>query len=507
MSQIKTGAVLNYSTIILTNIVGLLLTPFIIKKLGDSEFGLYTLIGAFVGYISLLDFGLSNTVIRFVAKYRAEKNRIEEENFLATTMLIYLAISVLILIVGFICYFNLETIFKDSLTFDQVGRAEIMVLILIFNLAISLPSGIFNGICLGYEEFIFPKSVNIIRYVLRSLTILIVLIFGGQAISMVIVDTLMNLLVISVNVIFVFKKLKVKFKLHYFKFTVVKGIFSYSFWIFVSAIVGLFQWQSGQVILGILTNTSVVAIYAIGIVLGSYYRAFSAAISGVFLPRATQMTVAKASPRELTDMMIKIGRISFISLLYILGAFFLYGKQFVFLWVGESYFDSWIIALIIMCAYTIPLTQSFGILILEASNRVSFKAIAFLIFFTLGTLIGTLLAKKYGAIGMISGIVIGWIIVQNIMNYYYHKVLNINVFRFFKELFNKTLLTFILILGIGYGIRFIPGDNWINFFLKSFIYSLVYFFFIYNFGIIEFEKLLFNKTIENFKSKFNKKHA
>ena len=208
MSQLKTGAVLNYTTIILTNIVGLLLTPFIIGKLGDSEFGLYTLIGALVGYISLLDFGLSNTVIRFVAKYRAEKNRVEEENFLATTMLIYLTISVIILIVGSIFYFNLDNVFKDSLTFDQIGRAEIMFVILIFNLAICLPCGIFNGICIGYEQFVFPKSVNIVRYIVRSITIVTVLMFGGQAISMVIVDTIMNLLIIIVNAVFVFKKLK-----------------------------------------------------------------------------------------------------------------------------------------------------------------------------------------------------------------------------------------------------------------------------------------------------------
>ncbi|WP_341214646.1 oligosaccharide flippase family protein [uncultured Wocania sp.] len=507
MSQLKKGAVLNYTTIILTNIVGLLLTPFIIGKLGDSEFGLYTLIGALVGYISLLDFGLSNTVIRFVAKYRAEQNRVEEENFLATTMLIYLSISFIILIVGSICYLNLEDIFKDSLTLEQVRRAKIMFVILIFNLAICLPCGVFNGICIGYEQFVFPKSINIIRYIVRSLTIVTVLMFGGKAISMVIVDTLMNLFVIIANAGFVFKKLKVSFKLHYFKFLVVKKIFSYSFWIFISAIVALFQWQSGQVILGVLTNTNVVAIYAIGIVLGSYYGTFSSAISGVFLPRATQMTVANASPKELTDMMIKIGRISFISLLYILGAFILFGKQFVFLWVGETYFDSWVIALIIMFAYTIPLTQSFGILILEASNRVSFKAVMFLIFFVIGTIIGGFLSKKFGAIGMISGIVLGWFIVQNIMNYYYHKVLGINILRFFKELFNKTLLIFVLILGIGYLISYLPGDSWLNFFLKAIMYSVVYFALMYYKGSIEFEKLLFNKSIGNLKNKIIKKRT
>lgn len=51
MSQLKKGAALSYLTIILTNVVGLALTPFIIKYLGNDEYGLYTLIGALVGYI------------------------------------------------------------------------------------------------------------------------------------------------------------------------------------------------------------------------------------------------------------------------------------------------------------------------------------------------------------------------------------------------------------------------------------------------------------------------
>src|SRR5690606_33540080 len=162
MSQIKKGAALNYVTIFLTNVVGLLLTPFIIKKLGDAEFGLYTLIGAFVGYISVLDLGLTNTIVRFVAKYRAEKDKKGEENFLATTMIIYFIISIGVIIIGTVCYYNLESIFQDSLTAEQLDKAKIMFIILIFNLAITLPGGAFMGICSGYEQFVFPKAVNIV---------------------------------------------------------------------------------------------------------------------------------------------------------------------------------------------------------------------------------------------------------------------------------------------------------------------------------------------------------
>lgn len=504
MSQLKKGAVLNYATIFLTNVVGLLLTPFIIKKLGDAEFGLYTLIGAFVGYISVLDLGLTNTIVRFVAKYRAEKDKKGEENFLATTMIIYFIISIGVIIIGTICYYNLETIFQDSLSSEQLDKAKIMFIILIFNLAITLPGGAFMGICSGYEQFVFPKAVNIIRYIIRSITIVAVLVLGGKAISMVIVDTTMNLIVIAVDAYFVLKKLKVKFKLHHFKYDLVKEIFGYSLWIFVFALVAQFQWQAGQIVLGIVADTTIVAIFAVGVMLGTYYGAFSTAISGMFLPRATQMSVRNASGEELTDMMIKIGRISFIILLYILVAFALYGKQFVFLWVGESYYHSWIIALIIMFAYTIPLVQSFVNSVIEAKNKVAFKSTMYLIFMLLGTGFGYVLAKKHGALGMIIGSVSGWVVVQNIMNFYYHRVININIRRFFKEIFKKIFWAVLLIITIGYFINFIPGVGWYNFILKSIIYSSAYAFIMYSFGMIEYEKNLFSSSIASVLKKIKK---
>ena len=209
MNQLKTGAILSYITIFLTVIIGVMLTPFIIQKLGDAEYGLYTLIGAFVGYISVLDFGLNNTIIRFVAKYRAEQSKTKEENFLAVTMIIYAIISVIIAIIGVVLYYHLECFFENSLTFEEIRKAKLMFSILIFNLVITLPGGSFNAICSGYENFVFPRVINILRYVFRSVLVVTLLFFGGDSISIVVLDTIMNILVIVVNAYYVFKKLKV----------------------------------------------------------------------------------------------------------------------------------------------------------------------------------------------------------------------------------------------------------------------------------------------------------
>lgn len=499
MSQLKKGAFLNYATIIITNIVGLLMTPFILNHLGKDEYGIYLTIGALVGTISLLDFGLNNTIVRFVAKYKAEKDTKGQENFLATTMLIYLCISTLIIIIGIIFYGYIDTYFT-KMNAEEIEIAKIIFAIFIFNLAVGLPGGSLTGICYGYEKFVFPKTLNISRYILRSLTVAAVLLLGGKAIALVIVDTVFNMLVLIITGYYVFKKLNVKIKLHSFSVNFIKHIFSYSTWIFVFALVSIFQWKAGHWVLGRISAPEVLSIYGIGIVLGTYYGAFSTAISSVFLPRATKMSVDNASGEELTDMMIKIGRLSFIVLMFVLTAFFLFGRQFVFLWVGAELgengsFQSWLIALMIMVAYTLPLVQGFGNSILEAKNKLRFKAILYLSFMILGTVLGAVLAYKYAAIGMMAGSVIAWIIVQNVMNFYYHKTIGLNIIRFFKELFNKTILVIIIAISIGFLINYIPGIGWVNFVIKAIVYTITFSLLAYNFGLIDFEKELFKKTL------------
>ena len=148
------------------------------------------------------------------------------------------------------------------------------------------------------------------------------------------------------------------------------------------------------------------------------------------------MSVDNASGEQLTDMMIKIGRLSFIILMFILTAFILFGKQFVFLWVGRTLgidgsYQAWLIAILIMIGYTLPLVQGFTKSILEAKGKLRFRAITYLSLMILGTILGGILAIDYGAIGMIVGSVIAWLIIQLIMNFYFHNKIDLNIFRFF----------------------------------------------------------------------------
>ncbi|WP_339837927.1 oligosaccharide flippase family protein [uncultured Flavobacterium sp.] len=134
MSQLKKGAILSYVNIVLTNVIGLVLTPFIIHSLGDSEYGLYTLIGSLIAYFTLMDLGLNNTIIRYVSLYKHNNDKEGEKSFLGQIFLMYAIISVVVLLAGFFVYCRLDDIFINSLTVDQIEKAKMMFVILKINI-------------------------------------------------------------------------------------------------------------------------------------------------------------------------------------------------------------------------------------------------------------------------------------------------------------------------------------------------------------------------------------
>lgn len=495
MSELKKGAFLSYISIILTNLIGLILTPFIIKSLGDSEFGLYVLIGSLISYLSLMDLGLNNTIIRFIAKYRAKNDKKGEENFLAIIFLIYFFISIILIFIGLIIFFNLDNIFSKSLTLSELKKAKIMFTILIFNIAITLPGGSFVAISTGYEKFIVPKTLTIVKYIIRSLTILILLLMGGKAIGIVLLDTVINILFISFNAFYVLKYIKVTIKFHQFNRNLIKEVLKYSIWIFLFAIFNQFQWQSGQFVLGILKDTKTVAVFAIGIMLGTYYGAFSSAISSLLLPKTTKMVYNSSTNNDLNVMFIKVGRILLFILLLIFGGFILYGQQFIFLWLGEGYQNAWLISLLIMSIITIPLTQGFAHSILEARNELKTKVITAITSMIFGITLGAYLVQFYEILGMIIGILIGRLIYEIILNIYFTKIIELDVFSFFKYVYTKTLIIFLVILFFGIIINKINDKGWIVFLIKLVLYVIEYCILMYNFALNNEEKLMIKNIL------------
>lgn len=288
-SQLKTGALLSYIVLALQNMVGLLYTPFMLRMMGKSEYGLYSIAASVVAYLTVLDLGFGNAIVRYTAKFRAENKQDEQYEMFGMFFLLYCGIGLIALLAGGVLYWNAENIFDVSMTANELSRTKIILALMVFNLAITFPFSLFGSIITAYEQFVFQKVIAIVRIILNTVTMIVLLNLGYKAIAMVVVTTIFNVLTLGLNFWYCKHYLKIKLKFSKFKWGFLKEVSIYSFWIFLNAIMDRIYWSTGQFVLGAYVGTAAVAVFAVAIQLEHMYMSFSTAISGVFLPKVTDL--------------------------------------------------------------------------------------------------------------------------------------------------------------------------------------------------------------------------
>ena len=492
-NQLKIGALLSYVNIIANVVIGLVYTPVMLRLLGQAEYGLYSLIGSVMAYLSILDMGLGNTIVRYVAKNRVAGDKKFEAELNGLFLSIYSVIGVITVIISSILYLNIDNMFGATLSSDELSKARIMMIMLIFNFAICFPLTVFASLMQAYERFIFLRVINILRVVLNPIIALPFLLCGYGSIMLVTVTTVLNISALLMNVYYCFKYLDIHFARGKFEKAFLYEVAGYAFFIFLNAVMDKIYWGTGQFILGIISGTIQVAIYAIAMQFMQMYMMFSNAISGVLLPKVTMMVANGATSRELTALMIKIGRLQYIIMSYIIVMFFLLGKEFIYLWAGENYISAYLMVLIIMAGQFVSLIQTAGIAILQAMNLNRYRMTIYTIIAIINIFTSIVLAKMYGGLGCaISTSVAIFISTGLIMNRYYHVKVRINMVLFWKNIISMLPSAIILILIVLiFQMNVFFESNWLNFSIKVVIYSLLYLILMFTVSMNYYEKNIF----------------
>jgi len=500
-NQRRAGIVLSYVSMFLSIIIGFIYIPILLHFLGKSQFGLYQLMGSVIAYMAVMDFGLSSTITRYYSRYLALNDEKNQSNVLAVSSIIYGAISVIVLIIGVVIYFNLDSIFSNSLTLNELIKGKQIFIVMLVNVAITIPSHVFTAVINSHERFVFIRLLAIIQTVMQPFVVIAVMHYKADVIGLVIVQTLFNISIIAIKIYYSFNKIKVKIKLYSWDKYLVKEMIKFSFFIFLNMIIDQIYWKTDQIILGIVSGTSAVAVYSIASKLDTYYINFSANINSVFMPRISAITAKTDDMEEINGMFNKVGRIQFAIMSLILTGFILYGKSFIVFWVGKDFEKAYYMSLIVMIPALIPLIENMGIIILQAKNKHAFRSKIYFIIAVLNIIMTIPLAKLYGGIGCAVAtsvaIFIGNVIIINI---YYHKKMGIDIIAFIKEISSMTLPVLIA-LGIGILVNhYIEATNLIILAFKIFVYILIFSISMWFMGFNNYEKNIFIDMVNKIKS-------
>ena len=492
MNQLKAGAALNYTVIGLNILVGLLYTPFLLRILGQSDYGIYSLVASVISYLTVLDLGFSNAIIRYTAKFRAEGKIREQYELFGMFLILYTVIGGIAMVLGYGLYTHVDAWFGNTMTVEELDKTRTMLLLLIFNLSFTFPMSVFGAIIQAYERFVFPKVIHILRILLNTGIMILLLEMGYRVIAMVVLQTIFNFLTLVSNYYYCKYKLHIKIWFRKFRWGFLKEVSVYSFWIFLSVIMDRIYWNTGQFVLAVYDNTATVAVFAVAIQLSIMYMSFSTSISGVFLPKVTGMVTCNDNRKEISSLFIRTGRIQYIVMAFILSGFVVFGHDFIRLWAGEAYEDAYFMALLFFIALTVPMIQNLGVTILQARNQMKFRALSYLGIGVFSFLFQLLLSKHYGAIGCTWSIIGALLVGQGVvMNLYYHFRQGLDIIAFWKEIAKMSVVPVLMCVMAKWLLEYYPLDSWKSLGTGIVVFVAVYVPLYFRFTMNQYESNLF----------------
>lgn len=498
INQKKAGVLLSYVNLAISTIIPFFYTPIMLAILGQSEYGLYSLSNSVISYLSLLQFGMGSAVIRYIAKYRATDEKEKANQITGLFTIIYIFFAVLVLFVG--CIFTLlsPVIFSDGLSEAEISKMKILIIIMSLSTAFSFISVVFSSIINAYEKFIFKKTTDIILTILAPLFNLLVLFLGYESVGIATVSLIFQIVVLPIYMWYVAKRLGIKMKFVKPEKAFLLELFSFSIFMFLSSIADLLFWSTDNVLIGAMIGSTAVAVYNVGGVFTNLMRNLTSAINDVFVPKVTMMVAVDKSNTELSELMIRVGRLQYLMVSLLASGFIVFGQVFIHYWSGDVYADAYWVSLVTFLPSAIPILQNIAFGVIVAQHKHKFRCCIYFGIAILNAISTFFIIPYFGYIGAAICSGVSYIIGHGIiLNIYYKSVIKLDIFGFWMNILKMSFIP-VIITVIGYWIvNILIPWNIILMLVEGIGFVLVFILLTWFFTMNEYEKDIFKGLLNS----------
>lgn len=472
----KIAVLIAYCTMVVQFAVVFFVTPFLLKQLGKTEYGLYQLVFSTVSYLSLLGFGFSASYIRFYSRFKVKNDNDEINRLNGMFLTVFFLMSLACLILGYILGSNINFVFGNAIRGEQYQEAYLMILILSVNMALTFPKSIFVCNTMAHEKFVFQKSlvlcVDIISPILQ--VIFVFLFKSPVVVSLaILIATIIDLVI---NCGYNIGLMKMRFAFGQFDWSLMCEIAGFTFFIFLNQILDLLSSTNiDNYIIGRICGTADVTVYSMGGKISQMFHSVASPISAIFIPMIYAIVESGKDSSRLTCVFTKVGKLQFAILYLFLSGFVLWGKPFLEIWIGEGYDESYYIAIILMASLIVALSQNIGIEIQRAINKHRVRSIVYLIIDITNVIISIPLVKQFGPIGAAFGTAIAMLAGTVIfMNCYYQTAIGVNVKMYWINVVRIIVFT-IPSMAVGIGtIKFLKAKSMITYLIQILLFVACY---------------------------------
>ena len=430
-SSLKINAISNWATLGVNIVAGFLLTPFIISQLGKTGYGIWTLIGSFIGYYGLLNLGVGSAIMRYVAHHAGQGDEKALNETVSTAIAMFCCTGALTIAISFFIAGPLASFFNVKP--EHFNDFRYVVWMIGLATGLGFPGSVFGIIVRSHEKFILANCASIATTLVRVCLVVYLLLSGMGLLGVAFATLGSQLFALAANYFLCrhFTPL-VRIKLAFAKLRVLRMLIVYGGITMVIAIADLMRINFDRVVIGRMISLADVGVYGVAALIIRYMTQLISSGMGVLTPRFAALYGAK----EHTELENLFFRSLFVSALLAFGVSMLaviFGGRFITWWVGKEFIRAIPVLWIIAIAYAFALSQNPGICLMYALKKHHYYAIATIIEAVANVVLSILLAPKYCIIGVALGTLIPMLIVKVfVMPVYMSRIVGINIMSYLK---------------------------------------------------------------------------
>jgi len=331
------------------------LTPFILKQLGDATYGLWVLVGSVVAYGFLLDFGITGAVTKYVAEYRTRGEGDLARNLISTALWTNAGVGLLVLLASLVLLPVFVSIFDIS---PADHRTAIWLFLLSgIGVAITLPCATTMAVLRGLQRFDLINLIGVTATLVTAGATALVLLTGAGVIGLAIIGIAVPLLMQLPSIWFIYR---IAPELQYGGFggsrSHLKILISYSSSIFFMKLGGHLESRTDEIVIGGFLPVSAVTPYSLARRLSSLPQMLTEQFLTLLLPMASEIHAQDDSAR-LRSLYIVSTRVTLAILLPIGVVLIILTKPLLTAWVGAAYAEYSYLVVILIVASLIDTSQ------------------------------------------------------------------------------------------------------------------------------------------------------
>ena len=359
-----------------------------------------------------------------------------------------------------------------------------------------------DGALIAYERFSVLKIAELLQKVFVIVFMVIALYTGFGLFALVFINGFVGFNIKLFKFLYIRKHAHLQINIGFFDKSLAKELFSFSSWVFIISIAQRLLVNIVPTILGIFSGSEQIAIFSIAITLQSFIWSFAYALNGLFLPTVTRMVSRDENRHEVSNLMIKVGRLQLMVIGLLITGLIVMGKSFFQLWMGADFIQSYYVLLFLLLPGIVTFSQEIANTLLFVENEIKYRAILFILASVISVIIGILLSPRFGALGTAVGVGTAMIFCHVIgMNIVYSKVLKLEIGRFFKSVHLKMTWPLLIAGCLSLlGQKYYHIDSWFSFLISGAAFVTVYFVLTWSFVMNKEEKNIVLSLINKIKS-------